>query len=760
MSWLREPDAEPIPGYRLVEPLGSGGFGEVWKCVAPGDIFKAIKFVYGNLYSEDGDAVRAEQEHRAMQRVKEVRHPFVLSTERIDIIFGGELAIVMELADKSLHDCFTECQARDLPGIPRADLLRYLTDAGDGLDHLIEKHNLQHLDVKPRNLFLIGDRVKVADFGLVKHLERQSSAGVGGVTPLYAAPETFTGKISKHSDQYSLAVVYVELLSGRRPFSGKNVRQVALQHMNEPPDLSTLPESDRPVVARALAKDPSKRFPSCMAFMRSLSPAGGTAPVIDLGPAPAGEPADLGRTQIVGDLKLPNPDAPATPETPQLDKHALPVRIRPVSPQVAPHPDGGVAAEPVYPAPPVSDGVLRPTVVIGLGAVGRRALVELRCRLLDRFGDLHEIPSFRFLYVDSDPEATEKATAGTPEVALDTADIFPLPLQPVANYRRRMLDHVSEWLPREKLHSIPRSLQPQGSRALGRLAFLDNYLRFQSRLRRELQVATRPDSVTASAGQTGLEPGDPRPRVFVIAPAGGGSSGMLVDLGYTVRRLLAQLNFPDAPVTALVYCGAPNDPATPRLEQANLYATLTELNHFADPGVSFQCQYGPDGPRIHDAGPPFHSVYLTQVPQRGPEALRDCIAQLATYPCHHLASPLGPELERHRHAPPAVDQVPFRGFGTFSAWYPRGLLLRVAARRACGRLLDVWQTPGAADDAHVIETACDKAVADAGLRWERLAAELNGAANTAAEGSPLEATERYLASLEAQADQAATLDDP
>ena len=101
---------------------------------------------------------------------------------------------------------------------------------------------------------------------------------------------------------------------------------------------------------------------------------------------------------------------------------------------------------------------------------------------------------------------------------------------------------------------------------------------------------------------------------------------MLVDLGYSVRRLLALLNFPDAPVTALVYCGAPTDPATPRLEQANLFATLTELNHFADPGVSFQSQYGPDGPRIHDAGPPYHSIYLTQLPQRGPEGLRDCIA--------------------------------------------------------------------------------------------------------------------------------------
>src|SRR5208282_5384410 len=99
MSFLREPNAEPIPGYRLISPLGSGGFGEVWKCEAPGGLFKAIKFVYGNLDNFEHQSSQANEELNAIQCIKDIRHPFLLSMDRVESI-GGELMIVTELADK------------------------------------------------------------------------------------------------------------------------------------------------------------------------------------------------------------------------------------------------------------------------------------------------------------------------------------------------------------------------------------------------------------------------------------------------------------------------------------------------------------------------------------------------------------------------------------------------------------------------------------------------------------------------------------
>ncbi|MFO0949021.1 MAG: HDOD domain-containing protein [Planctomycetota bacterium] len=269
-SWQVE--SEPIPGYRLTRQIGIGGFGEVWEAVAPGGLRKAIKFVRGKTFSGSGDSAGRELAGLAIMR--EVRHPFVLSIERFEVI-DGQLVIVMELADRNLEDRWRECRQLALAGIPRSELLACLKEAAEALDVMNAGYGVQHLDIKPGNLFLVHHHVKVADFGLAMALEGFSAEVAAGMTPAYAAPETYDGWASRNSDQYSLAVTYQEMLTGSRPFPGPSARQFMVQHLTNEPNLTPLSDADRHVVAQALAKSPNDRFANCSAFVAALMASSG-----------------------------------------------------------------------------------------------------------------------------------------------------------------------------------------------------------------------------------------------------------------------------------------------------------------------------------------------------------------------------------------------------------------------------------------------------------------------------------------------------
>lgn len=261
---------EPVSGYRLVRMLGQGGFGQVWEATAPGGFSIALKFIRV-------DTVQAAPEQRALEVIRQIRHPHLLDIQ-FAVQVDDYLIIAMPLCDRNLWDRFCECQELGLPGIPHDELNGYMEDAAKAIDFLNEPRHqaghdkpisVQHRDIKPLNLFIVGGSVRVADFGLVKILENSVTAHTGCMTPQYAAPETFEGKITSRSDQYSLAVTYCQLRGGQLPFTGA-INQIIYGHLSKEPDLSGLPEEERPIVAKALSKQASDRWQSCQAFVHAL----------------------------------------------------------------------------------------------------------------------------------------------------------------------------------------------------------------------------------------------------------------------------------------------------------------------------------------------------------------------------------------------------------------------------------------------------------------------------------------------------------
>lgn len=274
-----EPGAEPLPGYQLVEPIGKGGFGEVWKCEVSGGLFKAIKFVRDA--ATGGFRNAAAQELEALQWIKGIRHPFLLSIERIELLprdadGNHVLVLVMELADQNLFDLYESSLAHGQtasgggqPGIARPLLLSLLREVAEVLDLMNVQYDLQHLDIKPHNVFLVGAHAKVGDFGLVAGLGG-SATSQGGLTPLYAAPERLRGTWSRTTDQYSLAIVYQQMLTGQTPYRASSPSQLARLHQAGTPDLTGLTPDDQAVLTRALARDPAARFPTCGDFVEAL----------------------------------------------------------------------------------------------------------------------------------------------------------------------------------------------------------------------------------------------------------------------------------------------------------------------------------------------------------------------------------------------------------------------------------------------------------------------------------------------------------
>lgn len=571
-SIVNDHDQKPdviLPGYELIEKIGVGGYGEVWSAMAPGGLRKAVKYVFGNQYDK-----RATSELHSLEKVKSVRHPFLLSLERIEVV-EGRLLVVSELADGSLRDRFRECIEQGLPGIPRDELLGYLADAADALDYLADKHELAHLDIKPENLLLVAGHVKVADFGLVKSLSQQSQASlVGGMTPAYAAPEVFRGAPTRHSDQYSLAVLYQELLSGTLTFNGANAAELTLQHMKDDPDLRSLGEGDRFTVARALAKDPSHRFESSRAFVAALRSAPSSSAFYGASCDTAKHSADdpVFSQPVSNRYSVTEVFDDCPEEGPGVSELAT---VRP-APLAKPKP-----TEITAPQGNDTPFAAAPAVFIGVGGTGARVLRALRAQMHEHLGATGPLPAAPMLLLDTDSLSLAAAARGGERgLGLDAAETISLPLRRPQAYREKS-DLLLRWLGRRWLFNIPRSLQTEGIRPLGRLALVDHARQAFQRLRSVLSVAIEPESRDASTEAVGLSFEQPGLRVYVVgSTAGGTGSGMSIDIAYAVRSIVQRLGVDDAKVIGVMTHSTFRETTRSELARVNSYAWLSEFQQF------------------------------------------------------------------------------------------------------------------------------------------------------------------------------------
>ncbi|MGW7578663.1 protein kinase domain-containing protein [Streptomyces sp. NPDC054765] len=358
--------------YELVEQLGHGGMGTVYRAVDHRlRRTVAVKTLSAELALQPEFLTRFQREAHAAAALN---HPGVATVHDVGEDAAGGAAepyLVMEYVEgRTLSHVLKD------GALPVAQAVDFTGQVLEALEHS-HRHAIVHRDIKPANVMLTGTgRVKVVDFGIAKALSeaatRLTGTGVAVGTPAYLAPEQINGGETDHrTDLYAVGCLLYELLTGRPPYTGDSPFSVMHQHLAAEPMPPSRLRPDLPpavdaVIVQALRKAREHRFASASTMHEALDEAARTTP-----PAPpthtptALDPAALG-SAAAGSAALgpaarePAPAAGAAPEA----RASAPAAV--ASP--APPGYGQQAPTPARPRP--ARVVFRPTAEGGVALLG------------------------------------------------------------------------------------------------------------------------------------------------------------------------------------------------------------------------------------------------------------------------------------------------------------------------------------------------------------------------------------------------------
>jgi hypothetical protein len=262
---------QSVSHYRIVEKLGGGGMGVVYKAMdARLNRFVALKFLSSALTKDSDANDRFMQEAQAASGLD---HPNICTIHEIDKTPGGELFLVMAYYDGETVK--QRIERGPLPIEEALDIAIQMTRA------LAKAHDagIVHRDVKPANAIIAADGlVKILDFGLAKLAGHSGMTQTGTTlgTIAYMSPEQIRGDVDARTDVWALGVVLYEMLAGRRPFDGKDDLAVLATIANDTPKPIVSLRADVPVglpavLSRALDRSLATRYTSAVELLQDLT---------------------------------------------------------------------------------------------------------------------------------------------------------------------------------------------------------------------------------------------------------------------------------------------------------------------------------------------------------------------------------------------------------------------------------------------------------------------------------------------------------